>query len=59
MTENQANVVIVLLAALCVANVINYFINAKTRLQINYQANIETNINKDNDALLMQLQVRF
>jgi len=38
---------------------VNYFINAKTRLQINYQANIETNINKDNDALLMQLQVRF
>jgi len=38
---------------------VNYFINKMTRLQINYQANIETNINQDNDALLMQLQVRF
>jgi len=38
---------------------LNYFFNPKTRLQINYQANIETYINKDNDALLMQVQVRF
>jgi len=38
---------------------VNYFFNPKTRLQINYQANIETYINQDNDALLMQLQVRF
>ncbi len=38
---------------------LNYFINPKTRLQVNYQANIETHINIDNDALLMQLQVRF
>ena len=38
---------------------VNYFINAKTRLQVNYQANIETQVNIDNDALLMQLQVRF
>jgi len=38
---------------------VNYFINPKTRLQVNYQANVETHINIDNDALLMQLQVRF
>jgi len=38
---------------------INYFFNSKTRLQINYQANIETHINIDNDALLMQMQIRF
>ena len=38
---------------------LNYFFNKKTRLQINYQANIETHINVDNDALLMQMQIRF
>lgn len=38
---------------------VNYFINKMTRLQINYLANIETTINEDNDALLMQVQVRF
>ena len=38
---------------------LNYFFNAKTRLQINYQSNIETYISTDNDALLMQVQVRF
>ena len=38
---------------------INYFFNKMTRLQINYQANIETYINTDNDALLMQMQIRF
>lgn len=38
---------------------VNYFFSQKVRLQINYQANIETYINTDNDALLMQMQVRF
>jgi phosphate-selective porin len=38
---------------------LNYFFNKSTRLQINYQANIETYINTDNDALLMQMQVKF
>ncbi|PHS53754.1 MAG: hypothetical protein COB01_03240 [Lutibacter sp.] len=38
---------------------VNYFINAKTRLQINYQNKIETGLSIDNDALLMQLQLRF
>jgi phosphate-selective porin len=38
---------------------INYFFHKNVRLQVNYQANIETYINQDNDALLMQVQVRF
>lgn len=38
---------------------LNYFINKKTRLQINYLAKEINGITKDNDALLMQLQVRF
>jgi len=38
---------------------INYFFGPKIRLQVNYQANIETYINTDNDALLMQMQIRF
>jgi hypothetical protein len=38
---------------------VNYFFNKSTRLQINYQANIETHVNIDNDALLMQMQIRF
>ena len=37
----------------------NYFFNEKIRLQVNYQAHIETYINIDNDMLLAQLQVRF
>jgi len=42
----------------------NYFFNESTRLQVNYLYNAEKgigNINaeKPNDALLMQLQVRF
>jgi len=38
---------------------VNYFINNKTRLQVNYQAKEIDGVSKDNDALLMQLQVRF
>ncbi len=38
---------------------LNYFINDKTRLQINYQNKIETGLSVDNDALLVQLQVKF
>ena len=38
---------------------INYFFNDKIRLQVNYQANIETYINIDNDKLLAQIQVIF
>lgn len=38
---------------------INYFFNEKIRLQINYQANIETVINVDNDKFLAQIQVVF
>ena len=37
----------------------NYFFNEKTRLQVNYLNKIETGTTIDNDALLMQLQVRF
>jgi len=37
----------------------NYFFNDKVRLQINYQAHIETYLNIDNDMLLAQVQVRF
>lgn len=37
----------------------NYFVNDKIRLQVNYQAHIETHINVDNDMLLAQVQVRF
>jgi phosphate-selective porin len=37
----------------------NYFFNDKIRLQINYQAHIETINNVDNDMLLAQLQVKF
>lgn len=38
---------------------LNYFFNKKTRLQVNYQMKtIDSNTN-DNDAFLMQLQVRF
>jgi len=38
---------------------VNYFINKKTRLQINYQAKEINGVTENNDALLMQLQVRF
>ena len=38
---------------------INYFFNDKIRLQLNYQANIETYINVDNDKFLAQIQVVF
>jgi len=38
---------------------VNYFFNDKIRLQINYQANIETYINVDNDKFLAQIQVVF
>ena len=38
---------------------INYFFNEKIRLQVNYQANIETYINIDNDKFLAQIQVVF
>ncbi len=37
----------------------NYFFNDKIRLQVNYQAHIETHINIDNDMLLAQVQVKF
>lgn len=38
---------------------VNYFFNDKIRLQLNYQANIETYINVDNDKFLAQIQVVF
>jgi len=38
---------------------VNYFFNDKIRLQVNYQANIETVINVDNDKFLAQIQVVF
>ncbi len=38
---------------------INYFFNEKVRFQLNYLANIETVVNKDNDALLAQMQIKF
>ncbi len=38
---------------------VNYFFNKSVRLQVNYQANIETVINEDNDKFLAQIQVVF
>lgn len=38
---------------------LNYFFNEHVRFQLNYQANIETYINQDNDRLLAQIQIRF
>jgi phosphate-selective porin len=38
---------------------INYFFNQKVRLQLNYQANIQTVVNVKDDALLGQIQIRF
>ncbi len=37
----------------------NYFFNDKVRFQLNYQANIDTVLNVDNDALLAQIQIKF
>ncbi|WP_372757828.1 porin [Mariniflexile sp.] len=37
----------------------NYFFNDKVRFQLNYQANIDTVVNVDNDALLAQVQIKF
>ena len=37
---------------------VNYFFNDKTRLQVNYQNVAETPSVK-NDALLLQMQIRF
>lgn len=37
----------------------NYFINDKVRIQLNYQAHIETYINVDNDMLLAQIQIKW
>lgn len=38
---------------------VNYFFNDNTRPQVNYQNKIETGLSIDNDAQLMQLQVKF
>jgi phosphate-selective porin len=38
---------------------VNYFVGKMFRIQLNYQANIETYINIDNDKFLAQLQIRF
>lgn len=38
---------------------LNYFFNDYIRVQLNYQANIETYINQDNDRFLAQIQVKF
>ncbi|WP_111709196.1 porin [Lutibacter citreus] len=38
---------------------VNYFVSKNTRIQVNYQNKIETGLTIDNDALLMQLQVKF
>lgn len=38
---------------------VNYFVSKNTRIQVNYQNKIETGLSVDNDALLMQLQVKF
>lgn len=38
---------------------LNYYFNKAIRLQVNYQANIETVINNDNDKFLAQIQVVF
>lgn len=37
----------------------NYFINDVVRIQLNYQAHIETYINIDNDMLLAQIQIKW
>ena len=38
---------------------VNYFFNEKVRFQLNYQANIQTVVNVDDDALLAQMQIKF
>ena len=38
---------------------VNYFFNNKTRMQINYQNKIETATSIDNDALLIQFQIKI
>ncbi len=38
---------------------LNYFYNEHVRIQLNYQANIETFINIDNDKFLAQIQYKF
>lgn len=38
---------------------LNYYFNKAVRLQVNYQANIETVIEQDNDKFLAQIQVVF
>jgi len=38
---------------------LNYYFNKAVRLQVNYQANIETVIEEDNDKFLAQIQVVF
>ena len=37
----------------------NYFLGDHVRFQLNYLANIETDINVDNDMLLAQVQIKF
>ena len=37
----------------------NYFFNDKVRFQLNYQANIQTVVNVDDDALVAQMQIKF
>jgi len=37
----------------------NYFFNEKVRFQLNYQVNIDTVTNIDNDVLLAQVQIKF
>ena len=38
---------------------VNYFFNEKVRFQLNYQANINTVVNINNDVLLAQMQIKF
>ena len=38
---------------------VNYFFNEKVRFQLNYQANINTVVNVNNDVLLAQMQIKF
>ena len=38
---------------------VNYFFSEKVRFQLNYQANIQTQVNIKDDALLAQMQIRF
>ncbi len=38
---------------------LNYFANKKTRFQLNYQYKTEEGLSVDNDALIVQVQIRF